>query len=324
MAPPVLVSVVVPVRDHGDGVRRVIERLRAQTLPRHRFEVLIGDDGSRPGSLDGVATEDGWVRVVTGPPQTSYAARNRAARAASAPVLAFCDSDCLPEPAWLEQGLAALERADVVAGEVTFSSSGRPTVWSLLTVDMFLDQERNVRTGRAVTANLFVRRALFERLGGFDVSLPSGGDYDFSVRAAALGATVEYAPHAVVRHPTMGDARSFLGKVWRTNRWASVRRARAGEPLDWNVVLMAIPVVGVARARRHAFRPAARLCRERLQASGIHAGLKEDLRSLPLLYFVVAYVAGAGRARGWLEGRRLAREGRGPVFASVSSPADPA
>jgi GT2 family glycosyltransferase len=319
----VLVSVVVPVRDDADGVRRVIERLRAQTLARDRFEVVIGDDGSPPGSLAGVETDDGWVRVVSGPPLTSYAARNRAARAANGAILAFCDSDCLPEPRWLEEGVAALERADVVAGEVTFASPGRPNVWSLLTIDMFLDQARNVRMSQAVTANLFVRRELFERLGGFDVSLPSGGDYEFSRRADAHGAVLEYAPGAVVRHPTMVDRRSFLQKVWRTNRWASARRARAGEPLDWNVVLMAIPIVGVARARRHALRPATRLCRERLHSSGLDAGFGEDLRSLPILYFVVAYVAGAGRASGWFEGRRLAREGRGPVFAGMS-PADPA
>ena len=35
-------------------------------------------------------------------------------------------------------------------------------------IDMFLDQERNVLLSRGVTANLFMRRELFEELGGFD------------------------------------------------------------------------------------------------------------------------------------------------------------
>jgi glycosyltransferase involved in cell wall biosynthesis len=114
------VSVIVPVRDDGDGVREVVTRLAQQTIPRERFEIVIGDDGSAPGSLAGLEQFDGWVRVASGPPRTSYAARNRAVAATRASVLAFCDSDCLPEPTWLEEGLAALEDADVVAGEVVF------------------------------------------------------------------------------------------------------------------------------------------------------------------------------------------------------------
>ena len=63
----------------------------------------------------------------TGAPKTSYAARNRAAANTRGDVLAFCDSDCLPEPRWLEAGLAALENADIVAGEVAFMPPARPT-----------------------------------------------------------------------------------------------------------------------------------------------------------------------------------------------------
>ena len=46
-------------------------------------------------------------------------------------------------------------------------------------MDMFLDQNRNVMFSRAVTANIIIRRSAFELLGGFDESLPSGGDYEF-------------------------------------------------------------------------------------------------------------------------------------------------
>src|SRR5204863_3618812 len=134
-------------------------------------------------------------------------------------VLAFCDSDCLPARTWLEEALAALENADVVAGEVRFAAPERLTSWSLLTIDMFLDQLRNVLLSRGVTANLVLRRELFETLGGFDESLPSGGDYDFVQRAVEHGARLTYAPRAVVHHPTLDEVRAFLRKVWSTNRW---------------------------------------------------------------------------------------------------------
>jgi len=215
----VKLTVVVPVRDDSEGVRALLARLDAQTLPQDRFEIVIGDDGSRPGSLSGIATPDGRVRVLSGLPKTSYAARNRAARAATGSILVFCDADCLPDPAWLERGLEALTDADLVAGQVIFCPPRRPTAWSLLTMDMFLDQERNVRFSMAVTANLLVRSGTFESAGGFDDSLPSGGDHDFTRRAVSHGARLVYAPEAIVRHPTLDGWRPFLRKVWLTNRW---------------------------------------------------------------------------------------------------------
>jgi glycosyltransferase involved in cell wall biosynthesis len=299
------VSVIVPVRDNRDGIAQLLACLGAQTLPRDRFEVVIGDDGSQTGSLLDFETSDGSVRVLPGPPLTSYAARNRAARSATGRVLAFCDSDCLPEPTWLEEGLAALKAVDLVAGEVVFIAPERPTVWSLLTVDMFLDQGRNVRLSRAVTANLFVARKTFDGCGGFDESLPSGGDYDFVARSVARGARLAYAPRAIVRHPTLDDRSSFLRKVWRTNWWSAARRARDGERMHWPGVLTFVPFLGTALARKQALRPILRLCRARLEVSGLRPSWRDDARALVVLYFFVAFVEDLGRIRGRREGCQL-------------------
>jgi glycosyltransferase involved in cell wall biosynthesis len=300
-----LVSVIVPVRDNATGVRALIRRLEEQTLARDRFEVVIGDDGSRD-TLVGVATEDGWIRVSPGPPHTSYIARNRAARAARGAILAFCDSDCLPEPDWLERGLAALDAAQLVAGEVRFVPPARLTAWSLLTADMFFDQERSVRWSVAVTANLFVSRTVFERLGGFDESFPSPSncDYDFVRRAVGAGAQLVHEPRAVVLHPTIDDGRNLLGKVWSTNRWAAARRARERAQLSPLFLLeFLVPLVGPAIVRRRAGLPLARLDLRRLAAAEVGIDRRRRAAALALRYLVVPFVAGVARVAGWFTGR---------------------
>ena len=228
-SPTLLASVVVPVRnDRQAYLRRLLAALEKQTIPRARFEVLIGDDGSTDGSTDELETTDGWVRVLPGPPTNSYAARNRAARAANSRVLAFCDSDCLPAPDWLEQGIAALERCDAAAGGIEFELPEHPTVWTWIDMESTKDHAAQVRVGNAETANLFVRRELFEMLGGFDDTISEHGDFDFAERVVAEGARLEYAPEALVRHPTRDTARPFLKMAWIMHRWYAAREVRAG------------------------------------------------------------------------------------------------
>jgi GT2 family glycosyltransferase len=295
-----LISVIVPVRNDSDATRALLTRLRDQTIPQDRFEVIIGDDGSRPECAPRLDDSDVNVRVVKGPPKNSYAARNRAIAAARGAVLAFTDSDCLPEPTWLERGLAALDTADLVAGEVRYKLPPRPTVWSLLTIDMFLDQEHAVRFSRVVTANLFVRQELFDALGGFDEELPSGGDYDFAYRVVAGGGRLIYCPDAVVLHPTLDGAREFLRKVWRINRWTATRRARSHKWPTLAGYFAFVPFIGVAFSRRMALRPALGLELRRLRACGTRARLRDRIYAMTMLYFVVSYVAGFAKLLGWV------------------------
>ena len=89
-------TVVVPTRNAGGALRRSCRGPRRQTLPRDRFEVVIADDGSEDGSTRRLESADGWLTLSTGPPQNSYAARNRAATSRRGAALAFCDRTARP------------------------------------------------------------------------------------------------------------------------------------------------------------------------------------------------------------------------------------
>lgn len=303
---PLEATVVVPVRDGAAALPGLIDALSTQTMPRERFEIVIGDDGSVDGGTEGLESGDGWLRVTKGPPLTSYAARNRAAGLARGGVLAFCDADCRPEPTWLESGLAALADAEIVAGEIRHLAPGRRTVWALLDMEMSLDQKRAVRSGKAMTANLFVRRDFFERLGGFDPSLPSGGDFDFTDRAREAGARLVYSPEAPVSHPTCDDARAFLRRVWFRDRWMTVRKQRSGIGPRGAGYLSLVPLAGPIWARRRLGRPLG-LDRRRLQAGGVKAGLGDDVRASLILYFFLPYFSAFAQLRGLLAGSALRR-----------------
>jgi GT2 family glycosyltransferase len=304
-----LVSVIVPVRnDRGAYLRTLLDALGRQTLPRECFEVVIGDDGSTDGSTEGLATEDGWVRVLPGPPRNSYAARNRAARGARAPVLAFVDSDCKPEPHWLEAGLAALDAgADLAAGRIKFIVPERRTVWTLIDMDATKDHEREVEIGNAETANLFVRREVYDRIGGFEDDIPEHGDFDFALRAVASGAKLVYAPEAEAWHPTRDTARPFLKMAWIMHRWYAAREVRAGRrPLGLKLRWW-VPLIH-ARWRRESGRSLG-LDRHWLGQNGVQPRLRENALALPLMYVFLPWFEGAAQIRGWFDGRKIRPQG---------------
>ena len=197
---------VVPCHGAARTIGALLDALRAQTASG--VEVVIvdtGADGTRRLLGDG-------VRVVDAPLQGGPAAkRNAGAAVASGRVLAFTDADCVPEPRWLEAGLAA--GADLVQGPTLPDRDD----------GSFLSHHVVVRgpTPLFETSNLFVDRALFEGLGGFTTryytryGLPFGEDAELGWRAMRSGATRAFAPDAVVRHPLGPESLSgHLREQW--------------------------------------------------------------------------------------------------------------
>jgi GT2 family glycosyltransferase len=296
-------SVIVPARNSGEDLRGLLDALARQTIGRDRFEIIIGDDGSTDGSTEGLSTDDGWLQVVRGRQESSDAARNRAARSSHAPVLAFCDADCLPEPDWLDAGLKALIHADLAGGLILRSCSERPGVWTLLDIDTFIDQEHAVRQGFAMTGNLFVRRDVFEQVGGFDDTLHYWGDFDFVERCVKSGARLVLAREAVSSHPTYDSARPFLRKVWSVNYAYAFHQARAGKRPSKLRLREWIPILQPLRSRFSSGRPIG-IDRCRLETNGIRPRLRHDLLAAPVMYILMPYLAIAAQASGWWNGRR--------------------
>jgi glycosyltransferase involved in cell wall biosynthesis len=217
------VSVIVPVFNQAAQMPSLLEALAGQTVLPPDREIIVVDNGSSdesPDLLRAARSELPDLRVVVEDAvRGSYAARNRGIDMSRGAVLAFTDADCLPQPSWLERGVAGAKgaNADLVAGRIRMTFRGaRPNVWEYVDAGGFLDQRLHVEEhGFGATANLFVRREVVRSVGGFRADLRSGGDYEFCHRARAAGASMIYAADAVVDHPARADAAEVFGKTRR-------------------------------------------------------------------------------------------------------------
>ena len=230
-------GVVVPCKDEVGTLERCLRSLRA-TAPTC---IVVVDNGSTDGSLDVARSLADLVLEVDG---TISAVRN--AGAAALPpvdVVGFVDADCEVAPAWLSAGLSALEDADLV-GARTDAPADAPWVarrWAAV------EATRAHDASRVWSQHLLVRRSVFEQLGGFDESLPTGEDADLSARVVAAGGRVRLVPAmSVVHHGFPRDLRGFLRReLWHTRAPGWFDRMAPGSRA---LVLVAAAWAGVGAA----------------------------------------------------------------------------
>ena len=225
------VSVVVPTHGRAARLARLVTALEKQTLGPEDFEVLIVDDASpdeTPKELGRLARSSPLaLRVLRQAERLGpAAARNVGWRAAGAPVVAFTDDDCVPEPDWLRAGLEAMaDGARVVVGHTAPPPEELALATAPFSRAMEVDEARFFET-----CNVFYRRVDLDAAHGFDERFrrPSGEDTDLGLRVVDLGVTPVYASGAVVRHDVRpGDWAAAVRESWR---WADLPLVLKGRP----------------------------------------------------------------------------------------------
>ena len=183
--------------------------------------VIVVDDASAdPGAIAAIAAAHG-ARVIRRPVNGGPgAARNTGLAAASTELVAFLDSDCVPEAGWLDRLLPhfADPAVGAVAPRIVPHEAG--TSWlaryegASSTLDMGA-RPSIVRPGARVSyvpgAALVVRRAAAG--AGFADGMFVGEDVDFIWRLAAAGWRVRYEPSA-----TMGHDHRVRFRAWFSRR----------------------------------------------------------------------------------------------------------
>ncbi len=214
------VSVVIPVKDRAEELRRCLASLANLDYPLERLQVIVVDDGSKDYSAT-VARESGALVVPSGGTgRGPAAARNVGARAATGEILAFIDSDCTASTGWLAELLPVFNDANMAAvggqvdGMCTSSSVDRyEAVMSSLSLG---SRERVGNSGDDTfylpSCNLLVRRTLFLGVGGFEDTMQVGEDVDLTWRLRDQGWTIVYLPAGRILHEHRSSVRSFMSR----------------------------------------------------------------------------------------------------------------
>jgi glycosyltransferase involved in cell wall biosynthesis len=172
-------SVIIPTLNESKLLPGLLERLDRQTF--RDFEVIVADAGSTDGTRDicrthGVTLTEGGMPAV---------GRNRGAAVAKGERLFFFDADVLPPPDFLQNALDEMSAEGIRLATCWFEPDSDHPIDKLLfeLANQFV--KLSLKTDpHAGGFAIFVDRALFERVGGFDETLRLAEDHDFVKRAA--------------------------------------------------------------------------------------------------------------------------------------------
>jgi rSAM/selenodomain-associated transferase 2 len=189
----VQLSVIVPALNEAENIGGCLRSVRAQTVA----EIVVVDGGSSDATI---SRAQGLARVI-GSGRGRALQMNAGARAAAGGVLLFLHADTRLHPQAVAELARVLQDPRVVGGTFTLRfDSPQPLL-------KFYGRctELPLRCLRFGDQGIFVRRQVFEALGGFR-PLPLMEDVDFLRRLGSAGRL------ALVRRPVTTSARRFRAR----------------------------------------------------------------------------------------------------------------
>ena len=207
-------SVVIPVHNGGDDLRRCLEALLDSTRPPD--ELIIVDDASTDESAELASKLGLLVPSHSRDPIGPARARNRGVAHAQGDILVFIDADVMVHRDTLS-GVEShfIERPEIAAlfGSYDDSPPHRSLVSLYKNLQHHFVHHHSPRNSASFWTGMgAIRREVFIKLGGFDESFPrpSIEDIELGVRLKSAGYKVELCPDIQVTHLKRWNISSLL------------------------------------------------------------------------------------------------------------------
>jgi GT2 family glycosyltransferase len=203
------VSIVIPSLNSP-----IIDKVVDSVIRQAQFEtvreiIIIGKDDAR------LIQPTAPVRFLeTEKPTLAAAARNRGIEASTGELIIFLDSDCLAQPGWLAEHIAAHQAGhNVVSGSVLPQGHN---YWHLSYNLTLFHEISSLSTAEPkdflATLNLSVDRSVIDQVGMMDETVNRVEDVEWTTRMRQAGIQPYFWPKAAVFH---NHNRQTLTAVWQ-------------------------------------------------------------------------------------------------------------
>jgi glycosyltransferase involved in cell wall biosynthesis len=212
-----LFSVVIPVRNEEENIRKCLDSIRRMKFEPEMFEIIVVDNGSTDRTKEVAASFRGTLplQILDKPNAYIAAVRNAGAAVARGRYLAFLDADCEVRPDWLTVAGEVLSEGNFgVCGAFYLIPEG--SSWIARHWYQIRDSKPAGEVSYLPAGDMLVCRKVFDKLHGFDESIQTNEDYEFCQRIRAGGLPIRCEPRLGVVH--WGTPQS-LSAFFKKNRW---------------------------------------------------------------------------------------------------------
>ncbi|WP_046244925.1 TIGR04283 family arsenosugar biosynthesis glycosyltransferase [Hymenobacter terrenus] len=200
-------SVIIPTYNEAHNIGYLVESLRRYVPPGYLVEILVVDANSPDGTAE--AARRAGATVLLAPQPGRAAQMNHGARHASGRIFYFVHADVSVHPDYVTTIEQAVARGHE-AGCYRFRfDSAHP----LLRINSYGTRFRGLMS-RGGDQTLFITRALFQRLGGFNERFVIMEDFEIIIRIRRV------TPFFIVPQDVVVSARKY-----ETNSWLRVQIA---------------------------------------------------------------------------------------------------
>lgn len=219
-----MLDVVIPVHNGRQVICQTLELILKQEGISDGCRIIVVDDGSTDGTAELVAAvKDPRIQLLRMPQCAGRAsARNAGVAASAAEAVLLLDADCRPlDVDLIRRHMRALaDGCDLSFGPVTAMGDDFWSYYARVVAD-----EREARIGLGdylamTSANIAIRRALFDGCGGFHEGYCHYGfeDRDLIARLLECKARPHYDPLAVVLHDAQASVAVLCRKMDEAGR----------------------------------------------------------------------------------------------------------
>ena len=230
------VSVVIPCRNEGRYIKRVLRRLLEQDYSG-LFEIIVVDGMSLDDTVEQVRSlrVGQWtdnLKILSNPRIIIPAGLNIGIKNAVGEIVIRMDGHALPQRDYVRKAVnTLLESGYDVVGGICKSVPAADNNWakaiSIGISYIFGVGDSRFRIANSQQSACFVdtvpfgcfKKSLWKELGGFDESLLTNEDYDFNYRVRKKDGTVYLTPELVTEYVARSSLAELAKQYFRYGKW---------------------------------------------------------------------------------------------------------
>lgn len=248
------ISVIIPHRNDSKRLELCLSALNNQSFQRNSFEIIVIDNCSNDYHMTQAEkiTKDFNATLLSQTIPSSYAARNLGLKHAKGEIIAFTDSDCIPDSNWLNNGINFMKeygQCKIIGGKIDlfYKTPGKPNTVELFEKIFSFRQKIFInKYGYSATANLIAELKAIEEVGEFNENMKSNGDREWCTRAGEKGYEITYCDNVIVNHPARTSFKNFVKRQLRLcGGGYNIRKQNGKSPFSLFIIniLTAVPPV---------------------------------------------------------------------------------